>query len=356
MKKIALTMLVCAIPAGLCARQPELLALEIKEDSRPLPPAQISAEIIPVTAPVQAKAKKTAPAQKKAASRAAASGRASRAKEGLMLVLPKENASSPLLSPELVAAAGIPQAAIQSGGFVVGRIYTVVRGDTLWDLSGRYYKDPFQWGRIYNANYRTVANPDRIHPREELIIPDLNDVVIPFRRSETAVAAEKAVPAEALVRDPGKTSGVRTAAVRKPVLSEPGEVLEDFDRDLVSEEMPEHQKEWSDGMKVVPDTWNGDGEITAKLKNGGDSMDESFSLAGEAVEILMDRSGMVKPGDYLAVYLKGGDVYDKAGTMLGRELQPAGLAEVESVDGSLVRARVIDATTAILKGYIVKKK
>lgn len=356
MKKIALTMLFCAIPAGLCAQQSKLLDLEIKEDSRPLPPAQVSAEIIPVIAPSPAKAGNTAAAKKRAALKAQAAKPRAAANEGIMLVLPKENTSSQLLSPELVAAAGIPQAAIQSGGFVVGRMYTVVKGDTLWDLSGKYYKDPFQWGRIYNANYRTVADPDRIHPREELIIPDLNDIVVPFRRSETAAAAEEAAPAAAPVRDPGKASGVRKSEVRKPALSEPGEILEDFDRNLVSEEMPEHQKEWSDGMKVVPDTWNGDGEITAKLKNGGDSMDESFSLAGEAVEISMDRSGMVKPGDYLAVYLKGGDVYDKSGVMLGRELQPAGLAEVESVDGSLVKARVVNATTAISKGYLVKKK
>ena len=71
-------------------------------------------------------------------------------------------------------------------------MYTVVKGDTPWDLSGKYYKNPFLWGKIYNANFRTVADPDRINPKEELIIPDINDIIIPCRRSDAAAAAGEA--------------------------------------------------------------------------------------------------------------------------------------------------------------------
>ena len=74
------------------------------------------------------------------------------------------------------------------------------------------------------------------------------------------------------------------------------------------------------------------------------------------IEISMYNTGAVRPGDYLTVYLVGRDAYDKAGRRLGRVLEPSGLAEVSSVSGSLVKARVIDSTTAISKGQIVKKK
>ncbi len=261
------------------------------------------------------------------------------AKPGDNLVLPKEEPASRVLTSEFAAVAGIPSEALESGGFVVGKRYTVVKGDTLWELSGKFYKNPFLWGKIYNANFRTVADPDRINPEEELIIPDISDIISPYRRSDTAAAA-----------------GGQAPAARKIGIPEPGELLRDFDRNFLSEEMPEHQKEWSDGMKIVPDDWTEDGTITAKLKGGSGSMDESFSLSGSEIEISMNDSGIVKPGDYLAIYLKGGDAYSRSGKRLGRELQPAGLAEVVSADGSTVRARVIDAVTAISKGYIVKRK
>lgn len=379
MKKTALIFLACVIPAALCAQQSKLPDVEIKEAS-PSQPADTkkveaapavekqSAEIIPVIAPGPAKVKKNAAVQKPAVVRkspvstpapAAVTSRKP-AKKGALVVLPKENTSSNFIPSELVQEAGISPQAIRAGGFLVGKKHRINKGDTLWDLSGKYYKDPFLWGKIYNANFKTVANPDLIHPKEELIIPDLSDLLIPYRRAPAvaAVAAAAAVAAEEgeVLAETGWTPGSTSAAPGKAALHEPGEILKDFDQTFISEEMPEDQKEWSDGMKVVPDSWSEDGEITAKIKDDSGSMDESYSLSGEVIEVSMNRSGMVKPGDYLAVYLKGGDAYSKSGKRLGRELQPAGLAEVVGVKGSLVKARLIDATTAIFKGYIVKKK
>lgn len=358
MKKISLVILSCSLPAWLYAQAPK--APEAK-----VPAAEVSTA--PAKGAEPAKAKTAAPAPKKAAaakkkpvSKPAAppSGPRNPAKPGDRLVLPVEAPSSRVLTKEFAAAAGIPYETLESGGFVVGKMYTVVKGDTLWDLSGKYYKNPFLWGKIYNANFRTVANPDLINPKDELIIPDINDIIIPYRRSETAAAGTGSGEFVFAADDPefGQGSGGRAPEARKTGIPGLGEILKDFDRDFLSAEMPEDQKEWSDGMKIVPDNWSEDGEITAKIKNDGGSMDDSFSLSGEEIEISMNDSDMVKPGDYLAIYLKGTDAYSKSGKRLGRELQPAGLAEVVSTDGSTVRARVIDATTAIAKGYIVKKK
>lgn len=358
MKKISLVILSCSLPAWLSAQAPK--APEAKA------PAAVEVSTTPAKKVAPAEAKAAAPAPKKAAAArkkpvskpAVTSGPRNPAKPGDRLVLPNEEPSSRVLTSEFAAAAGIPYEALESGGFVVGKMYTVVKGDTLWDLSGKYYKNPFLWGKIYNANFRTVANPDRINPKEELIIPDINDIIIPYRRGDTAAAGTGAAEFAFAADDPefGPASGGRAPAARKTGMPGPGEILREFDRDLLSEEMPEDQKEWSDGMKIVSDNWSEDGEITAKIESDSDSMDDSFSLSGEEIEISMNDSGMVKPGDYLAIYLKGADAYSKSGKRLGRELQPAGLAEVVSADGSTVRARVIDATTAIAKGYIVKKK
>jgi hypothetical protein len=49
--------------------------------------------------------------------------------------------------------------------------HSVVTGDTLWDLAQRYYQNPFEWRRIWEANRAQVADPNLIEPGWVLTIP-----------------------------------------------------------------------------------------------------------------------------------------------------------------------------------------
>ncbi|HEQ71724.1 MAG TPA: LysM peptidoglycan-binding domain-containing protein [Spirochaetia bacterium] len=50
--------------------------------------------------------------------------------------------------------------------------YMVVRGDTLWDLSRRYYRDPFQYMKIADAPQNDIKNPDLIFEAQRIFIPN----------------------------------------------------------------------------------------------------------------------------------------------------------------------------------------
>ena len=49
--------------------------------------------------------------------------------------------------------------------------HVVREGDTLWDLAGEYYADPFRWPMIHEANLGEVEDPHWIYPTERLLIP-----------------------------------------------------------------------------------------------------------------------------------------------------------------------------------------
>ena len=65
-------------------------------------------------------------------------------------------------------------AAAGARGAMAGRVssYSVVRGDNLWNISGKdeVYADPYQWPLIYKTNRDKIKDADLIHPGQVLDI------------------------------------------------------------------------------------------------------------------------------------------------------------------------------------------
>lgn len=62
--------------------------------------------------------------------------------------------------------------------------YVVKKGDTLWDIAGRFLEEPWRWPQIWRANPQ-IVNPDLIYPGDELRLT--------YEGGEPVVRARRAV-------------------------------------------------------------------------------------------------------------------------------------------------------------------
>lgn len=112
---------------------------------------------------------------------------------------PSEPAAGPAPRARLSARASAitigPMGVDENG--VEGRIHTVSRGDTLWDISEAYLGTPWVWPSVWDENER-IENPHRIDPGDRIWITS-NEM----RRISDEEAARRvaAVPDDAVASD-----------------------------------------------------------------------------------------------------------------------------------------------------------
>jgi hypothetical protein len=95
------------------------------------------------------------------------------------MTIPEQGKTAP--APEAAKAAPSPESAAS---------YTIKQGDTLWDISNAFLKDPFLWPFIWKAN-PSITNPDLIYTGNKLTIPSLAPIE---RAMQTPAVAEKQAP------------------------------------------------------------------------------------------------------------------------------------------------------------------
>src|SRR3972149_1024843 len=94
-----------------------------------------------------------------------------------------------------------------------GKTYTVKKGDTLWDISGVFLKDPFKWPAIWEKNPK-VKDPHWIYPGDVLIILPSGEI----RKKVVEKAAEVQPTQEKKeeVKEPPQTEAPAVAQPKGP--------------------------------------------------------------------------------------------------------------------------------------------
>jgi hypothetical protein len=66
--------------------------------------------------------------------------------------------------------------------------HIVVKGDTLWDISGKFFKDPWKWPHIWGLNKDKIKDPHWIYPGDVIYL-DRNTGTLSFGQPGETIAA-----------------------------------------------------------------------------------------------------------------------------------------------------------------------
>lgn len=192
-------------------------------------------------------------------------------------------------------------------------IYTVKQGDTLWDISRRFIKDPFYWPNLWSHN-PDIANPHLIYPGQKLRITNGRIEVIP---------TEKDLAVEGI-----------------PTVEEPVQVAEKID--LVSTFGGARGFIGSSDMIAA-------GTLL-------DTVDNRYLIgAGEKVFLDMQDLDMVRPGDTYQLMEIGQKILHPVNRApVGYLVNDLGIAEIVETTPSVAVAMVVEAKQEILRGSRVR--
>lgn len=103
--------------------------------------------------------------------------------------------------------------------------YTVVKGDTLWGISGRFLQNPWQWPQVWDMNRSEIKNPHLIYPGDVIVI-DTSSGSPRFRLLHETItlqpsAIEEPLNKKAIYTIPPNAIG---PFLEKPMLIENGEL------------------------------------------------------------------------------------------------------------------------------------
>ncbi len=76
--------------------------------------------------------------------------------------------------------------------------YTVVKGDTLWDISGHFLKQPWRWPEVWRLNRDQIHNPHLIYPGQVILLDRDGPWLTVGRRIGTSEKLQPRVYSEAL--------------------------------------------------------------------------------------------------------------------------------------------------------------
>lgn len=171
--------------------------------------------------------------------------------------------------------------------------YVVVKGDTLWGISGKFLKDPWKWPKIWKMNRQQIKNPHWIYPGDVIVL-DTSSGQPQLRLLRETVTLQPGIREEPLEKAPIPTIAPN---VISPFLSQPL-VIENDELNgaptIIAGQ--ENRVVLSPGVKIYVSKINeGDGLLWHVYRNGKTLTDP---ITGEALGVEAFYLGDAKVSKY----------------------------------------------------------
>jgi hypothetical protein len=204
--------------------------------------------------------------------------------------------------------------------------YTIKQGDTLWEISAKFLKDPFLWPKLWQRN-PYITNPHWIYPGNAI---RLNPLEEPKKETPQTVAEEKPKEPEVKKVEPPPQE---VKPVAPPPVEEKKRVFPEvrtagFFSDI------EYR-----GIGVLLESREG----------------KSLMAEGDIVYLAFKGAGPVEMGNKFTIF-RPSELIDNplTGKKMGRRYQITGILQVIDQYGSFYTAKVLEAFEAIYKGDMVQ--
>jgi hypothetical protein len=217
---------------------------------------------------------------------------------------------------------GLTQEAKEAEG-----VYTIKEGDTLWDISSKFLKDPFLWPKLWQRN-PYITNPHWIFPGNLIRLSTLEPVKKEEPKAEETKEEVKKVEPPPVEKKPEVVAGV------KPIKTEgkPGYFPEIRDAGFMSDIE-------SRGIGIVLESKEG----------------KNIMSTGDIIYLVIKTPESVLIGNKYTIFRvsdeKRHPVTDKK---IGRKYNIIGNIQIIDQRGNYFTARIIESFDAVMKGDYVQ--
>jgi len=219
-------------------------------------------------------------------------------------------------------------------------VYTIKKGDTLWDISAKFLKDPFLWPKLWQRN-PYITNPHWIYPGNPVRLSVIEEII---KEEPKTVVEEK--PKEVEVKKEVVPVVVEVKKVEPPpVVEKKPEVV--VEKKPV-EEKRVHPEIRSAGF-IAGFDYKGIG-IVLDNKEGKNLMAE-----GDVLYLSFKTAERISIGNKYTIF-KASDIIRDPVTdkKIGRKYNIAGNIEIIDQFGNFYTAKVLEAFEAINKGDLIQ--
>ena len=218
--------------------------------------------------------------------------------------------------------------------------YTIKKGDTLWDISSKFLKDPFLWPKLWERN-PYITNPHLIFPGNPIRLAATE----PVQKEEPKKVVEEK-PKEAVKE--AKEAEVKKVESAPPPVEKKEELVGEKKPAKVEEKPLYFPEVRSAGfMSDIP--YRGIG-IVLEGKEG-----KTIMSAGDIVYLAFRTSEPILVGNKYTVFRASDEIrHPITEKLIGRKFNIIGNIQIIDRYGSFFTAKIIESFDGMMKGDLVQ--